>query len=229
MQTRRAFIQAMAAGAAGLWAGCKSGGGGSLVSPSAMTGVVTGHMNSIYNCWVSAKIPNAAPNRKKITIQFVTATSSYRGIPIFNYEGQNVGGLYYGRCGGTGVIKLAAFDGTRYNDAVLRHELCHHMDMQGPCIGGHPTLFKKNGCCPFWPYLSSATTVPYSLPGSWQASIGSLDDGQSLDLHATSIFRRFEDDTVGDVLLFNTDLSVAARVAPDDLWWAGLKSFTGAP
>lgn len=206
-----------------------------MVSPSGMAGVVNGHMNSVYDCWVRAGIPGARPNRSKITIKFIAADGNFNGVPTFAYEGTRVGGLYTGSCGFNGTIKLAAFPGNVYNDKVLRHELCHHMDMQGPCLGGHPTVFKKNGCCPFWPYISSGSFGNYDEPGladgmtfaAHRTSLNeeALDELPLIDLNVVSVFRKFEDNTVADVLLINADFQAVHSLALADEWWTGLKNF----
>lgn len=221
--------------------GCKllkgGGGGPRITAPSYLKSHVQGHLNSLADCWRANGVPNAKNNKSSLNVIPIPATGDYKGIPTFVYSGQQVGGVHWGRCGRSGTMHIAV-RGTYFDQAVLRHECCHHLDKQGPCFEeSHNMILKKGGCCPHWPYLGSRAMTA-SATTSLSDSIVEVHTGFDKGLIVTTVLRKFDDGTDTCVLLFNPpgvaimDVrgltvraeALAAQVS-DAAWWQNLKDY----
>lgn len=200
-------------------------GGKSISAPKEMLPAAQHHVLSIEECWRKSKVPDVRPHRKPLKIKTQVATSG-KTVPIFVYGGQRVGGYQIGDCGIGSTIVIGVFPNGRWDDRVLRHEICHHMDMQGPCLGGHKLKLAMGGCCPFWPYI---TVSSYEAPledGTLSVRVGEADGG-----FITSVERETSDG-FECVFLYDEALVSASEVGAktlDEDWWVGLRKIAESP
>lgn len=191
-------------------------------APADIKSQVHGHLNSIPDCWTAQKIANVKKNHSSLTVKKQAATEG-KTVPLFVHNGQRVGGYQIGACGGDSTIIIAAYSNGHVDDRVLKHEICHHLDMQGPCLGGHDSSMAKGGCCPFWPNITIASFEAPILDGEMEVRI--LSDGGS----EMVCVERKVGEIVESAILF-PDISVSAVEVYDGLqgetFWAGLKEMS---
>ena len=203
--------------------GCSFIGSSTKISvPSDIKSQVYGHLNSIPDCWEKQKIAGIRKNRSSLTVKRHTATDG-KTIPIFVHNGVRMGGYQLGSCGGDSTIVIAAFADGRIDDRVLRHEICHHLDTQGPCLGGHHHSLAKGGCCPFWPYINVSSFEAPVEGGDMSVEVLSDGDSQMVCLE------RKTGDIIECAMIF-PDVKVSAVEAYDEYgdagFWTGLRAMS---
>lgn len=193
-----------------------------IFAPSDIKAQVHGHLNSIPDCWTKQGIAGVQRNRSSLTVKKQTATAG-KTVPLFEHNGVRVGGYQVGECGGSSTIVIAAFADGRVDDRVLKHEICHHMDMQGPCLDGHHKSLAKGGCCPFWPYIT-ASSFEAPVEGG-DMSVEVLSDGDS---EMVCLERKTGDIT--ECAMIFPDIKVSAVEAYDEFsdagFWVGLRTMS---
>lgn len=202
---------------------CASGNKGPKISaPADIKAQVHGHLNSIPDCWTAQKIAGVQRNRSSLTVKKQTATAG-KTVPLFVHDGVRVGGYQVGECGGASTIVIAAFADGRVDDRVLKHEICHHMDMQGPCLDGHHKSLARGGCCPFWPYITVSSFEAPVEGGELEVEV--LSDGDS---QLVCLERKTGD--VTECAIIFPDVKVSAVEAYDEYsdagFWAGLRAMS---
>lgn len=205
---------------------CSSSNKGTKISaPADILPRVHGHLNSIPDCWTAQKIAGVQRNRSSLTVKKQAATSG-KTVPIFVHEGVRVGGYQIGECGGSSTIVIAAFSNGHVDDRVLKHEICHHMDMQGPCLDGHHPSLAKGGCCPFWPYITVNAFEAPIKDGTMRIETSSTDDGEV-------VCAEREVDGVKESVIILSDISVSSvetyDALSDEKFWSGLRKISKSP
>lgn len=201
---------------------CVSSNSIKISAPADVKAQVHGHLNSIPECWTKQGVAGVRRNRSSLTVKKQAATAG-KTVPLFVHNGAKVGGYQSGSCGGDSTILIAAFSDGRIDDRVLRHEICHHLDMQGPCLDGHHNSLAKGGCCPFWPYITVASFEAPVEDGDMSVEI--LSDGDS---EMICLERKTGDIT--ECAMIFPDVKVSAIEAYDEYgdagFWAGLRAMS---
>lgn len=123
-----------------------------IEAPAQMRGVVHHAYNVTRDCLISRGLPyNNTARNSRIIIEAVPGTRRVGGEWIMNYNGFDVGGLFFGSCRGRTFriqIPVNPNTGGEWSMDVLRHEFGHAHDYGSECWGRHPPQLAP--CYPRW-------------------------------------------------------------------------------